>query len=70
MDNTTDLPGKQTLDSTTLAAGSKQQDVRAAQTRRRARRTVWVVGLIVSTLGNRVEFIDLGRHPHTRLDRL
>jgi membrane-associated phospholipid phosphatase len=46
MDNTTDLPGKQTLDSTTLAAGSKQQDVRAAQTRRRVRRTLWVVGLI------------------------
>jgi undecaprenyl-diphosphatase len=46
MDNTTDLPGKQTLDSTTLAAGSKQQDVRAAQTRRRVRCTLWVVGLI------------------------
>jgi membrane-associated phospholipid phosphatase len=46
MDNTSDLPGKQTLDSTTLAAGSKQQDVRAVQTRRRARRTLWVVGLI------------------------
>jgi membrane-associated phospholipid phosphatase len=47
MDNTTDLPGKQTLDSTTLAAVSKQQDVRPIQTRRRARRTLWVVGLIV-----------------------
>jgi undecaprenyl-diphosphatase len=47
MDNRTDLPSKQTLDSTTLAAGSKQQDARAAQTRRRARRTLWVVGLIV-----------------------
>ncbi len=46
MDNTSDLPGKQTLDSTTLAAVSKQQDARAAQTRRRARRTLWVVGLI------------------------
>jgi membrane-associated phospholipid phosphatase len=46
MDNTSDLPGKQTLDSTTLAAVSKQQDARAAQTRRRARRTIWVVGLI------------------------
>ena len=47
MDNTTDLPGKQTLDSTAPAAGSKQQDVRAIQTRRRARRSLWVVGLIV-----------------------
>ena len=46
MDNTTDLPGKQTLDSSALAATSKQQDARAAQTRRRARRTLWVVGLI------------------------
>ena len=46
MDNTTDLPGKQTLDSTTLAAGSKQQDVRAAQTRRRVRRTLWIIGFI------------------------
>ncbi len=46
MDNTTDLPGKQTLDGTTLAASSKQQDARATQTRQRARRTLWVVGLI------------------------
>jgi undecaprenyl-diphosphatase len=46
MHNSSDLPSKQTLDSTTLAAGSKQLDARAAQTRRRARRTLWVVGLI------------------------
>ncbi len=46
MDGTTDLPGKQTLDGTTLAGGSEQQNARAAQTRRRARRTLWVVGLI------------------------
>lgn len=46
MDNRTDLPSKQTLDRTTLTAGSKQQDVRAIQTRRRARRSLWVVGLI------------------------
>ena len=46
MDNKTDLPGKQTLDSTTLAASSKQQEVRATQTRQRARRSLWVVGLI------------------------
>jgi membrane-associated phospholipid phosphatase len=46
MDNTTNLPDKQTLDSTTLATDSEQNDARAAQTRRRARRTLWVVGLI------------------------
>lgn len=46
MDNTTDLPGKQTLDSSTPAAGSKLPDARAAQTRQRARRTLWIVGLI------------------------
>ncbi len=46
MDSTPDLPDKQTLDSTALAAASKQQDARAAQTRRRAARTLWVVGLI------------------------
>jgi len=46
MESPTDLPGKQTLDGTTLAGDSKQQDVRAGQTRRRARRTLWVVGLI------------------------
>src|SRR5437867_8340170 len=47
MESPTDLPGKQTLDSTTLAVGSKQQDEHAAQTRRRAWRTLWVVGLIM-----------------------
>ena len=46
MEGTTDLPGKQTLDDTTLAADSKQQDVHVAQTRRRARRTLWVIGLV------------------------
>jgi membrane-associated phospholipid phosphatase len=46
MAGTTDLPGKQTLDDSTLAADSKHQDVHVAQTRRRARRTLWVVGLV------------------------
>ena len=46
MDGTTDLQGKQTLDDTTLATDSKHQDVHVAQTSRRARRTLWVVGLI------------------------
>jgi hypothetical protein len=46
LDGTTDLPGKQTLDDTTLDADAKQQDVRVAQTRRRTRRTFWVVGLV------------------------
>ncbi len=46
MDSTPDLPDKQTLDSTALTAASKQQDARAVQTRRRAARTLWVVGLI------------------------
>src|SRR5689334_21363232 len=46
MDDTTDLQGKQTIDDTTLAADSKYQDVHVAQTRRRARRTLWVVGLV------------------------
>jgi membrane-associated phospholipid phosphatase len=46
MDSTPDLPDKQTLDSTALTAASNQQDARAAQTRRRAARALWVVGLI------------------------
>jgi membrane-associated phospholipid phosphatase len=46
MDSIPDLPDKQTLDSTALTAASKQQDARAVQTRRRAARTLWVVGLI------------------------
>src|SRR5437016_9692731 len=44
MDGTTDLPGKQTLDSTTLAGGSKQQDARATQTRRIVAITLWIIG--------------------------
>src|SRR6266704_4634407 len=46
MDGTTDLPGKQTLDSTTLAGGSKQQDARATQTRRIVAITLWIIGFI------------------------
>ncbi len=46
MDGTTELQGKQTLDDTTLATDSKHQDVHIAQTRRRARRALWIVGLI------------------------
>jgi len=46
MDNTSDLPGKQTLDSTTPVSDSKQQDARAARTRRRVVLALWVVGLI------------------------
>ena len=46
MADTTDLPDKQTLDDSTLAADSKHQEVRVAQTRRRARRTLWVIGLV------------------------
>jgi undecaprenyl-diphosphatase len=46
MHNSSDLPGKQTLNSTMLAADSKQQDVHVAQTRRIVRRTLWVIGLI------------------------
>jgi membrane-associated phospholipid phosphatase len=46
VESPTDLPGKQTLDSTTLAAVSKQQEAHAVQTRRRVRRTLWIVGLI------------------------
>jgi membrane-associated phospholipid phosphatase len=46
MENPTDLPGKQTLDSTTLAGGSKQQNARATQTRRNVAITLWIIGLI------------------------
>src|SRR5256714_12997212 len=46
MDGTTDLPGKQTLDSTTLAGGSKQQDARPTQTRRIVAITLWIIGFI------------------------
>jgi membrane-associated phospholipid phosphatase len=46
MDSATDLPGKQTLNGNVLDAASKQQDARAVQTRQRARRTLWVIGLI------------------------
>jgi hypothetical protein len=46
MDGTTDLPGKQMLDDNTLSADSKHLDIRVAQTRRRTRRTFWVVGLL------------------------
>ena len=47
MDGTTDLPGKQTLDGTTLAGGSKHQDARAKQTRRNVAITLWLIGFIV-----------------------
>jgi len=46
MDNTTDLPGKQTLDSITPVADSKQQDAHASQTRRRVVLALWMVGLV------------------------
>jgi undecaprenyl-diphosphatase len=46
MDGTTDLPGKQTLDDTTLIGGSKQQDARATQTRRTVAIMLWIIGLI------------------------
>ncbi len=46
MDGTTDLPGKQTLDSTTLAGGSKQQDAHPTQTRRIVAITLWIIGFI------------------------
>jgi membrane-associated phospholipid phosphatase len=47
MDNTSDLPGKQTLDGTTPVADSKQQDARAARTRLRVVLAFWVVGLLI-----------------------
>ena len=45
MDNTTDLPGKQMLDSTTVAGAVEQQDV--AQTRQRVVLPLWVLGFMV-----------------------
>lgn len=45
MDGTTDLPGKQTPDSTTVAGGVKQQD--AVQTRRRVVIPLWVLGFML-----------------------
>src|SRR5437868_15111346 len=43
MDSTPDLPGKQTLDGSTLAGGVKR---RSAQTRRNAAITLWLIGFI------------------------
>ena len=45
MDNTTDLPGKQTSDGTTVAGGVKQQD--AVQTRRRIVLSLWILGFML-----------------------
>jgi membrane-associated phospholipid phosphatase len=45
MDNTTDLPGKQTPDGTTVAVRVKQQD--AVQTRRRVVIPLWVLGFML-----------------------
>ena len=45
MDNTTDLPGKQTPDGTTVAGGVKQQD--AVQTRWRVVLPLWVLGFML-----------------------
>jgi len=45
MDGTTDLPGKQTSDGTTVAGGVKQQD--AAQRRRRVVIPLWVLGFML-----------------------
>jgi membrane-associated phospholipid phosphatase len=45
MDGTTDLPGKQTSDGTTVAGGVKQQD--AAQRRRRVVLPLWVLGFML-----------------------
>ena len=45
MDGTTDLPGKQTSDSTTIAGGVKQQD--AVQTRRRVVLSLWILGFML-----------------------
>jgi uncharacterized BrkB/YihY/UPF0761 family membrane protein/membrane-associated phospholipid phosphatase len=47
MDSITDLPGKQTLDRTTLAGGVKQRDVHVAQTRRIVVLTLWVMGFML-----------------------
>jgi len=43
MDSTPDLPGKQTLDSTTLAGGVKR---RSAHTRRNVAISLWIIGFI------------------------
>jgi membrane-associated phospholipid phosphatase len=45
MDGTTDLPGKQTSDGTTVAGGVKQQD--AVQRRRRVVIPLWVLGFML-----------------------
>ncbi len=47
MESPTYLPGKQTLDRTTLAGGSKQQDARTSQTRRNVAIMLWIIGFIV-----------------------
>jgi membrane-associated phospholipid phosphatase len=46
MDGTSDLTGKQTLDVTTQAGGSEQDDTRRTRALQNTRRTLWVVGLI------------------------
>jgi membrane-associated phospholipid phosphatase len=46
MDGTTDLPGKKTLDGTTVAPGSMQQDARATQIRRIVEIMLWIIGVI------------------------
>ena len=51
MEDTTDVEGKQTRDGTTLAAGSKQQDVRAAQIRRDVAIALWILGFLVLIVG-------------------
>ena len=43
MDNTTDLPGKQTLDGSTLAGGEKR---RSAHTRRTVAIALWIIGFL------------------------
>jgi membrane-associated phospholipid phosphatase len=45
MDGTTDLPGKQTPDGTTVAGGVKQQD--AVQRRRRVVIPLWILGVML-----------------------
>ena len=45
MDGTTDLPGKQTSDGTTVASGVKHQD--AVQTRRRVVLPLWILGFML-----------------------
>ena len=46
MNDTPDLQGKHALDSTRLAAASKQQPIPRAQSSRVARRTLWGIGMI------------------------